>query len=710
MPTSSAWRWAGSAVLVVLVGAVLLLLRDPRFFFHGDTQSAYLGWEFRLGRQLRGGHWPLLDPHAWAAGNAAAEGQWGLFSPLVMAIGLLVSVSTNVLVLVTGVKLVLLSFGVVGTFLLARSYGANAPLSFVAAVVAPSGGVTQYLDLPSWMASLMIWALLPWVWWALRRTTLRGANPAPVLALAYLLVSVGYVYGTIMLILVLVVSLAEARVRRDRVSGLRTLGVGVVSGLVAGAVYLPGVLTAPVTMRSGSGLEESGKFASDAVALFTSMLPTAAAPGVTHHLVPYAYVGWFLPVIVLLVDWRAVRRHWRPVAGPVVMVVVMVLVAAFAPARLGPIRWPTRLEPFLVQAVVVLAAALVSRHVVDRPSRRRLALVLGWVALAGVVAGLRAPSIRTGTAVGVLLVALLSAAAWWWAVRRPAGGLRLAALAAAGVTLALGGVQHGFFPAVPSPERNMPALARDYLRPLPGARGDVVVVGDTNTRLKDDPAFAAEALSGSAWYLSGHPVQNTYTTISFRAFHERYCFAYEGSTCPAVLDALFSTEPTTGMLRVDLLAVSTLMLVREDFPGRNLAAAPGGWRVTASTPRTVTWVRTHPVPGAGRPVWSSPRTSVRVISADDRTVRFATRAPAGGGRVLLSRLAWPGYHVDGGEVGTSVDGYLLTVEVPAGAHAVTVRFSPPGWPVEVASWWLAVVGASAWVVGAAFRSRWRSRR
>ena len=38
------------------------------------------------------------------------------------------------------------------------------------------------------------------------------------------------------------------------------------------------------------------------------------------------------------------------------------------------------------------------------------------------------------------------------------------ALAAAGVTLALGGVQHGFFPAVPSPDRNMPALARDYLR------------------------------------------------------------------------------------------------------------------------------------------------------------------------------------------------------------------------------------------------------
>ena len=95
--------WATSAVLVVLAAALLLLVQDPRYFFHGDTQSAYLGWEYRLGEQLRAGRWPLVDLHAWASGNAVAEGQWALFNPLLAAIGLLATTSQNVLVFATAV-------------------------------------------------------------------------------------------------------------------------------------------------------------------------------------------------------------------------------------------------------------------------------------------------------------------------------------------------------------------------------------------------------------------------------------------------------------------------------------------------------------------------------------------------------------------------------------------------------------------------------
>ena len=73
------------------------------------------------------------------------------------------------------------------------------------------------------------------------------------------------------------------------------------------------MLTASVTAR----LEESasaGKFSTDPLSLFASMLPTAAVPGTTLHLLPYAYLVWFLPVVLWL-DWRPVRRGWRPLAG-----------------------------------------------------------------------------------------------------------------------------------------------------------------------------------------------------------------------------------------------------------------------------------------------------------------------------------------------------------------------------------------------------------
>ena len=694
----------------MLAAVLLLLVQDPRYLFHGDTQSAYLGWEYRLGEQLRAGHWPLIDLHAWASGNAVAEGQWGLFSPLVAGIGLLATTAHNVLVFATAVKAALACVGVLGTFLLSRSYGASPPLAFVAAVAAAFGGMTQYLDLASWTAGLMIWALVPWVWWALRRTMCGAANPAVLLVLVYLLVTVGYVYGTIMLILVLGVSLVDARVGRDRAAGLRVVGAGVFGGLVACTVYLPGVLTAPVTVRGGAAFHLAGKFATDPLALLASPLPTDAVPGTTLHLLPYAFVAWFLPVLVL-VDVSALRRRWQPLAGLLVFTAVMVLVVFALPEQVGPLRWPLRLQPFLVQAAVMLTAVLVSRYAVRRPSRRRLGLGLSWLVLAGLVAAVRAPALWPGH-----LLALVGAAAGfvavWWCLGRPgAATLRTGAIGAAGLTVVLGLLQHVVFPVPPSPERNMPALARDYRRPLPAAEGDVLVVGDTGAALTEDPTWARESLSGSAWYLGPHRVQNGYTTISFRAYRERYCIEYEGSTCPELLDQLFSTEPATGRRRVDLLSVGTLLLVRSDFPGRDLTAPPSGWRVAASTPRTVTWVRRTPAPGAARPVWSSPGTTLVPRSGDQRSVRFTVRrVPATGGRVVISAMAWPGFATDVGHVGKPVDGYLLTVDLPADAagRTVTVRYSPPGWHLELVTLGLAVLGGVAWC-GASVLSRRRRR-
>lgn len=702
--------WAVAAVLGALAGNLLLLVQNPRYFFHGDTQSAYLGWEYRLGEQLRAGHWPLIDLHAWASGNAVAEGQWGLFSPLVAAIGLLATTATNVLVFATVVKLALLCVGVLGIFVLARSYGAVAPLAFVAAVAVGFGGMTQYLDLESWTAGLMIWALLPWVWWALRRT-MCGANPAVLLVLVYLLVSVGYVYGTIMLILVLGVSLVDSRVARDRTAALRVLGTAVFGGLVAFTVYLPGVLTAPVTTRSGGGFALAGKFSSDPLALLSAPLPTDAVPGTTLHLLPYAFVAWFLPVLVL-VDLDALRRRWRPLAGLLVFTLAMALVVVGMPQQMGPLRWPLRLQPFLVEGVVVLTAVLLSRHAARAPSRRRLVLGLVWLLLATVAATVRAPELWRPHLVALAATAA-GFAAVWWCCRRPGGAglLRAGALGAALLTVVLAVFQHQVFPVPPSPERNMPALARDYLRPLPAARGDVLVVGGTGGRLKADPTWARESLSGSAWYLGRHRVQNGYTTISFRAYKDRYCIKYEGSTCPQLLDQLFSTEPTTGRRRVDLLSVGTLLLVRTDYPGRDLSSPPAGWRVAASTPRTVTWVRRTPAPGAARPVWTSPGTSLVPRPGDERTVRFTVRrVPASGGRVVIAALAWPGFSTDVGTVGKPLDGYLLTVDLPPGAagRTVTVRYSPPGWHLELVALGLALVGAVAWS-GAAAVSRRRRR-
>jgi hypothetical protein len=61
-------------------------------------------------------------------------------------------------------------------------------------------------------------------------------------------------------------------------------------------------------------------------------------------------------------------------------------------------------------------------------------------------------------------------------------------------------------------------------------------------------------------------------------------------------------------------------------------------------------------------------------------------------------------------VAKPVDGYLLTVDLPADAagRTVTVRYSPPGWHLELVTLWLAVLGGIAWC-GASVVSRRRRR-
>ena len=95
------------------------------------------------------------------------------------------------------------------------------------------------------------------------------------------------------------------------------------------------------------------------------------------------------------------------------------------------------------------------------------------------------------------------------------------------------------------------------------------------------------------------------------------------------------------------------------------------------------------------------------------TVRFRVDSvPAGGGQVVLSRLDWPGYSVDGGELAPSVRGYLLTVDVDdaAAGSVVTVSFTPPGWTIGLVSIALATAGILVWGAWSALAARRRRAR
>src|SRR5689334_13938186 len=110
--------------VAVLVGgmAVIPALRDPRFYLTDDSAAQFLPSWYHLGRLLRAGQFPLLDPTLWAGGNIAAEALFGVWNPVLLGTMLFVSATPDLVVASVVVKaffLVLLALGVYG---LAREY------------------------------------------------------------------------------------------------------------------------------------------------------------------------------------------------------------------------------------------------------------------------------------------------------------------------------------------------------------------------------------------------------------------------------------------------------------------------------------------------------------------------------------------------------------------------------------------------------------
>jgi hypothetical protein len=247
-------------------------------------------------------------------------------------------------------------------------------------------------------------------------------------------------------------------------------------------------------------------------------------------------------------------------------------------------------------------------------------------------------------------------------------------------------------------ERGSPGELSAYDDLLPASRGDALVIGLSPEVLAAHPGLGRSILPGSLWDLTGKPVHNGYTPLGFRAYNNRFCVHFNGDVCPEALDRIFEVEPTTGLPWVDLHAISTLVLV--DLPVARTADPPAGWHVARDDPPVVTWVRDSVLPTAGGVVWSSPGTHVHEEQRDETSTTFRVDHVGTDPTVVLSRIAWPGYHVEGAALEDPIGGHLVRVRLApdAAGSTVTVRFRPPGWHLEVAALVAAIALGLAWTV------------
>jgi hypothetical protein len=681
--------------VVVVIGAAIPLLFNRGYYFVDDSQADMYGKLWQIGHRILAGDWSLVNPWAWQAGNYLAEGYWGVLSPVLWLFGLVTHALPNGLVAMTALKMVLFVVAATGTFLLARDAGASDRWSATAAAAAPLAGFTLYMDAASWMNGFTAWALTPLTWFLVRSFVRRGTLLIPTFVLVYSVVSINYVHATLILGLIILATLVEAVLAKSAVRIRAAFYVGVLWGLVTVVIHLPGLLTSPVSTRQ-STIENTGLLVADLTGIATSPVGTGSPQlevfGYEFAPAPLMYIAWFLPLLALIDVPRA--RRLLPGIASIVLLTVFTTFAVMGPSDLGPLRFPVRVMPYLAVSALVLVAVLLSKARVTVPSRGRLLLMLAFYAVPALLALLQAPRYIEWIA-AVSVVSVLGLLFAYSALMGVGPGRRFGAasrtLGILAVSLIIIAIQHMPAPATPMNSYSVPTAVRDYQKQLAGASGDVLVVG-TPLPFKEDPEIWEHTLIGNLWYPNGHRVQNLYTAVGNPGYVEKTCMAYNGPTCPELLQDLFTPQEQTGVPLVDLLSVSTVQVIRE--PG-TAVDVPAGWSELERSKYTTTLVRDEPVPPAGSVVWQEDGTRVEQVSVDAMGTSFRVLSvPEDGGRVALSRIPWPGYTVDGGSLSsTTVEGFLLGVDVPKAAEGDVVRvsFVMPGLSLVVASGALAVL-------------------
>lgn len=724
----SRFFWPLSVVAAVVVGAALPLLVNRGYYFIDDTQSGAFGQWYEIGTRLLEGNFSLINPLVWQSGNYLAEGAWGLFSPVLWIVGLGSHWVPSALIFSTGLKVVCLVAGALGTYLLARTFQVTRAWSAAVAVAVPFAGVTFYLDATSWVNGLMAWSMWAVAWALTRRAVFAGKSPTLALGACVGMVGIGYVHATLFLAIALAATIVEAILARHRPSIVRAFSVAFGAGLFAIVVHLPGLLTVGSSGRV-QGVVNTGLLTVDLSGLVASNspigIPQVGIFGQFFPSAPLVYVSWLLPLFAF-VAWRRLI----PVLATRMSIVILLgasIIGVLLPSDLGPLRIPLRMMPYFTVSLLLVLAIGLSLARAPKITRTRFLAGGAYAAFGGCLTIFQGPQyagvvvLATAASIAVLWlmyrVSSMGGLPWTPAARsdrmRGASGWIVPALA---IVASIGFIypQHLVHPSGPLLNYQVPTTVDSYKHLLSGAKGDVLVVGGPIGGAIQTNDWK-ETTVANLWYIPDAPVQNAYTSVFYPGYGDATCMAYQGVTCPELLTKLFAPQPDTAQDLVDDLGVSSVQIVKSSVPEKLWSQVPAGWHIAHDSDLTRLIVRDEPVPGAGGVVWSSEGTKVTVVHEDDMGVSFRVdEVGAAGGEVGLSRIAWPGYSISGGTLAPElINDFMMGIDVPASSEGqiVTVAFRAPGWPAQVAAGLLLVALLTTWTVARQFgRIRGRAGR
>ncbi|WHT19658.1 hypothetical protein N8J89_00755 [Crossiella sp. CA-258035] len=735
----------GLAAFVALLAQVPLL-RNPNFYFTDDSAAQFLPMWHRLGEQLLAGNWPpLLDNDSWMGGNLAAEALFGVWNPVNLANYLLVAGLDDLALSAAVVKTEFLVLLALGVYLLCREYGAARWASAALAAALPFGGFTLYFQASTWVAGLMAFAWVPYVWWSARRSARGELYPLWPFIFGALCVTNGNPYGVLGVCAVLFGLLVEFWLRKDKPALRRVLLVGLCVAAVVPLVFLPLLGASAVGLRTGKELFNIGQLVPSLTDLLNLSLPShlpgirAFDPSAYRMTVPATYFAWFVLPLLAWLDFGVLKRRWRELAA-VFTVAAGYLLLSLGPSNLWMFRWPLRHVESLFLALAVLTAVLLTAGLRTDRLRERVLATGGILLLSGYLAFSAWPKISARHLLSLALLAGLTALV---VLAARSGGRwtgRLSAAVLCGGTAVVLVLQTGWQPANAdvAAYRFPASTAQLHEQFAKRYRGTTVQIADRG--LPGPNGENRDVLFGNMYAAAGVGTPTAYTGMGFKPLHKALCLTFYGGTCRKAYPALF--QPTeSGASLADLLRVETVVVQRSLFttPEHKPAPVPGakvepdplaglpepayppvvypGWRVEESNDAVTVLRRVRSLD------WPQGRLSqvsggVRVISDEQRgqrteLVRF-TRSEQSGGKAELTfaRLNWPGYTATVNDQPVAVrngPGGTVVVELPAGTRSGELRlhWDPPGYQIGIGSALAGLLAALALCV-VRFRSRRRT--
>ncbi|MGN6197330.1 hypothetical protein [Humibacter sp.] len=671
-----------SALVTVLIGALLPLLRVANFYYWDDSAAVAMPVWQRIGSAVLSGQAPFLYLDMWRGGNLIAEAATGMWNPVMVALMVITHPIDDVGLAIGIAKIALFLIMAGGVYLLARSYRAKPWLAAIAGAVIPLSGWALFMNGTAWINETAINAFLPWAWWALRwavRKRGRGWSIPLAAVMGYLTFSVGDPYGLLALAFVFAAVGIEVLIRRSYrdLWWLLSLGVGMV--LLAVVVFLPFVFTASVGVRVDSGIWNDEFLSPNLSDLFGLSAPTFKpyihAFGLPNLTFPGLYLAWFVLPILPWLRWRPIGG-WRPFAGILVFTGVYLLLV-LGPSQLGMFRWPARLIPFLYLGLMIILVMLMSSGLRrDRPRLRgaisgAIILLGAWLAYSDM------PYLWKWHALTAVLIAVFLWLYLRWGNLQARGYviLALTSLAMLGaqviITPGNGNVADYDFP------RSRSAMVEDFAK----YKGLTVQIADFMAMPKNltpDKAWTS-MLGGSLYSVAGVESTNAYTGIGYNKMDNTLCMSYNGGTCSKAWDALWHKEPD-GHTLADLMNAQTVVVER-NFT--NDHKVPAGWSVQSRNKWVTVYHRNAPLAHPnGRVSAADGVTVTSDVDSGNMHESVGVRASSNGGTLTFARLAWPGYsaNLNGKSVPVKTGpAGLVVVDLPPGESGkLALTFTPPG--------------------------------